>query len=521
MNKNIVGFLVVVVFGVVGIVGTYFYKTNEEKKQQEMTSDASHIRGSIKIGVDNWIGYFPLCSTHMTKLMRGAGYLLECVDDSADYSKRMKGLKKGDLNFAVATIDSYLINAEKYNFPGAIISVIDESAGGDAIVAYKDKFPKLDSLKEDVKYKVAFTPASPSEHLLRSVSVHFDIPKLREGGWWRKESDGSSEALKKLLDGDVEIAVLWEPDVSKALSNSKFVKLLGTEDTKKLIVDILLVSREYSKENPEAVKALLANYFRTLKHYRNDPGKLAGDVKKSTDLSNKQIKAMLKGVRWANLYDNASIWFGLNPSAKGAGEGVIETLQTTSKILQDTEAVKNDPIPDSNPYSLQNRSFIEHLFTKGITSSMGGSSLAGAEGSGEVVKQFSKLPVSSWEQLKEVGTFRVRPITFQSGTAKLDDSGQEQLKEAAKALEHYPNFRVVVRGHTGIRGDKVANRKLSQQRADAVTNYLISNLGVDQFRPRSIGHGSDMPLARKPGESSRAYNYRLPRVELSLVSEVF
>ena len=75
--------------------------------------------------------------------------------------------------------------------------------------------------------------------------------------------------------------------------------------------------------------------------------------------------------------------------------------------------------------------------------------------------------------------------------------------------------------HTGLRGDAQANRELSELRADAVSRYLEAAHGVDPNRLRVSGRGSSEPLPRRPGEKDRAYNYRLPRVELSLVTEVY
>ena len=87
-------------------------------------------------------------------------------------------------------------------------------------------------------------------------------------------------------------------------------------------------------------------------------------------------------------------------------------------------------------------------------------------------------------------------------------------------LEHYPNFRVEVRGHSGTKGDPHANLALSQQRAQAVVRYIEIAHTLDENRIRAVGFGGSRPLQRKPGESNRAYNYRLPRVEIALVREV-
>ncbi len=83
----------------------------------------------------------------MRALMRNDGFDLRCEDDSADYAKRFSRLADGELDFAVATVDAYLLGGAAQDFPGAIVAVIDESKGGDAIIAIKSRVPTLDALK--------------------------------------------------------------------------------------------------------------------------------------------------------------------------------------------------------------------------------------------------------------------------------------------------------------------------------------------------------------------------------------
>jgi len=134
-------------------------------------------------------------------------------------------------------------------------------------------------------------------------------------------------------------------------------------------------------------------------------------------------------------------------------------------------------------------------------------------------RDFEKLGAQQWNSLREVGSLKIRPIVFQSGQAELTPDGKFELEKAISNLKHYPNFRVLVKGHTGTRGDAEANKILSQKRAETVANFLVSQYGADIDRFRPIGMGSSEPLTQKPGESYRAYNYRLPRVELVLMAE--
>lgn len=512
---KIVGILLAA--GIIGIMGFKFLWPMVEEFQQRDTSDARTTKGKITIGYDNWIGYFPLCSNEMRKRMRQTGYNLICEDDHADYDGRMKKLSKGKLQFAVATVDSYLLNAEPYRFPGTIVAVIDESKGGDAIVANEELATSIDDLKLASNYKIAFTPGSPSEHLIKTVAVHFDIPSLkRTGGATQVHTDGSTDALDKLLSGEVQVAVLWEPDVSKALMQKRFKKLLGTEDTNKLIVDILIVNREFSRDNSEAVQTLLQQYFRTLKFYKDNPDQLHGDAAAKSDVNKKQVATMLKGVQWVNLIDNNQIWFGAAATSAGNSEWLIDSLEGASQILVDHGDFSSDPIPDHDPYRLTNSQFIHRIYRLGV-SQFGVSATPQAAAAQQ--RAFAVLGNREWEKLREVGTLKIRPIVFQSGAGSLTIDGKEQLDKAAENLSHYPNYRILVKGHTGLRGDSAANRTLSQERAESVTRYLAITHQIGDNRMRAVGWGSSLPLAKNQGESDRSYNYRLPRVELALVAE--
>ncbi|MFH2205155.1 MAG: phosphate ABC transporter substrate-binding/OmpA family protein [Elusimicrobiota bacterium] len=517
MNKKIAFFAAFLVLGTGGLLALKFLKPRLDAKRLRATSDAKGMKGTITVGVDNWVGYFPLCSPEMKKRMRGAKYLLQCVDDEADYPGRMKKLARKELDFAVATVDSFLINGAPESFPGAIVAVIDESKGGDAIVANQRKVKSIDDLKNVKGLRIAFTPNSPSEHLLKSVAVHFDIPLLRDKrGAWRVESRGSSEALEMLRAAKADAAVLWEPDVSRATARKDMIKLLGTENTRRLIVDILLVNRDFLVNKPEAVKVLLANYFRTLKTYRDDPELLRKELILSAKLKTDQVDAMLKGVAWATLYDNAATWFGIGTGSGLADEGLVDTIESTVQILVENGDFAATPVPQGDPYQLQNRSFIEDLFKTGVSGQFGAAAPAD---SSSLKKDFAPLQPAAWNRLREVGTLKILPITFQSGTSDLDQDGKAELDKAASHLRHYPNFRVVLKGHTGIKGDSGQNRLLSEERAKSVQRYLTITHDIDDDRLRALGLGSSAPLPRKPGESSRAFNYRLPRVELYLVAE--
>lgn len=87
-------------------------------------------------------------------------------------------------------------------------------------------------------------------------------------------------------------------------------------------------------------------------------------------------------------------------------------------------------------------------------------------------------------------------ISFDTNSATLTGDSRAALDTVGKALQSDAlaglSFRV--EGHADARGDTEANRKLSQQRAEAVVSYLVSNHGVLPERLFPQGKGSAEPL---------------------------
>ncbi len=503
---------ILVAVGVLGMAGWRIAEPYLKASTQAEITDASALKATISVAVDGWVGYFPLCSPEIKKRLRRDGYGLQCVDDSADYKSRFRKLDKNEYDFVVATVDSYVLNGSVVDYPGAIIAVLDESKGGDAIVGRKSVVPSLESLKSATDIDIAYTPNSPSHHLVKSVATHFDVPVFKEGRHYRAK--GSEDAYRALKNGEADVAVLWEPDVSRALADDDFVRILGTEDTKQLIVDILIASRRTAKNDEAMIVALLKNYFTTLKYYSDNKDLLKRDLSKYVNLSESKVEPLLDGVRWVNLSENAESWFGLG-SSRMADEALVRSIESAVDVLVDNRDFSTHPLPNQDPYRLVNSQHIERLYQ--VIGNSGGWTNASVKG--DVGVEFVALSDGQWNNLQEVGSLKARKISFASGTSELTEDSKARIDELIRDLKHYPTFRVEVRGHTGTRGDAQVNIALSQERSEAVTSYMRSAHGVDNNRVRALGFGGSRPLAKKPNESSRAYRYRLPRVELILVRE--
>jgi outer membrane protein OmpA-like peptidoglycan-associated protein len=79
-------------------------------------------------------------------------------------------------------------------------------------------------------------------------------------------------------------------------------------------------------------------------------------------------------------------------------------------------------------------------------------------------------------------------ILFDTDKADLKQDAQTDLTEFARVLNEYPDTNVEIEGHTDSTGSAQHNLKLSQARADAVKNYLLS-AQVKPNRLTSVGMG--------------------------------
>ena len=99
-------------------------------------------------------------------------------------------------------------------------------------------------------------------------------------------------------------------------------------------------------------------------------------------------------------------------------------------------------------------------------------------------------------------------VEFEPGSDALLAASGAVLDEVVVSLEAQPEVRVRVEGHTDDVGDDDVNLQLSQRRALAVVNYLVT-MGIDRARLSYEGYGETRPLLRNESPENRARNRRV------------
>lgn len=99
-------------------------------------------------------------------------------------------------------------------------------------------------------------------------------------------------------------------------------------------------------------------------------------------------------------------------------------------------------------------------------------------------------------------------LTFTTGTAALIEGAENELDQIATTLKAHPNVTARIEGFTDNTGDIGRNIELSNERAIAVKNELISR-GIDEGRIETVGRGQDSPIADNSTPDGRAQNRRI------------
>jgi outer membrane protein OmpA-like peptidoglycan-associated protein len=110
-------------------------------------------------------------------------------------------------------------------------------------------------------------------------------------------------------------------------------------------------------------------------------------------------------------------------------------------------------------------------------------------------------------------TVRLNNIFFDFGKSDLKDESAPELNRLIKLMNENPELIIALSGHTDHVGSDEDNLRLSQNRINAVMNYLLKN-GIKPDRMSATGYGESRPVASNETDEGRALNRR---VEFTIV----
>ncbi len=464
-------------------------------KLTEDTSSSSRYEHEINVATDSFSGYAILRSPILKQWLAEKQIKLNVIDDGADYSSRLQKLEEGETQLAVFTIDSYLnAGIQNGSFPGSMVMILDETKGGDALVAHESAFKSVQDLNQP-STRLVLTPDSPSEFLARVILAHFSLPNIGED--WLTPEDGSQEVLnqlKKSRASEKKAYVMWQPHIAKALKEPGYKVLLDSSQLQGYIVDVLVAERSFLKDHPELMETFAEGYFRALFHYQNESNGLQKLITQDANLLDTEkldsslADAVVKGIQWKNTIDNYA-HFGLEGGASSQTHPYLEDMiGNIMGVLMKTKSVSSDPLNgqyNTLYYDQILRSLKASQFHPGQELNL----ISGLQNQTETLTDggttaAAPLSEQQWNQLMPVGELQVDAIGFVRGSSNVSRSSEREIISLVKRLKSFPNFYLEVIGQTRAEGNASANQRLAEARAEAVASLLKSN-GLPDWRIRT------------------------------------
>ncbi|WP_297840977.1 ABC transporter substrate-binding protein [Pseudomonas sp.] len=253
--------------------------------------------GTLKLGVEPWLGYGPVHVAAAQGLFSKHG--LEKVDvinfnEDKDINA---GLASGQLDAAtIATHTAMgMISA---GLPVKIVMLLDQSMTADAVIAG----PEIKSIKDLKGKDIAFEEGTTSDILLHTALA-------RAGLQWSDINPvpmPASTAGGALIAGRVPVAVTYEPYLTAARQqNPKLNLLFSGKDQPGIVSDVLVVREDVIKKRPGQVQALVNAWGDAVTHYRANTIADRAIISKAVGSTPEDLATAFDGVEYYDLQQNA------------------------------------------------------------------------------------------------------------------------------------------------------------------------------------------------------------------------
>jgi NitT/TauT family transport system substrate-binding protein len=215
------------------------------------TSTSTKFTGTIHISSSTWTGYAIIYLANSKGIWKNHGLDVnfKVVEDPND---RFIAMAAGRLEGMATTVDTFA-RQQSAGVAAVEIFPIDASVGGDGILASKS----IKTVADLKGKKIAVNQGSVSEFFLAQVlkANGLSLTDVKELNM------KSGEAGAAFVANRVDVAVTWEPWLSKAKARADSQVLVSSKQYPDLIVDTFGFRKEFVQKYPDTVKEFMRAYY--------------------------------------------------------------------------------------------------------------------------------------------------------------------------------------------------------------------------------------------------------------------
>ena len=308
------------------------------------------------------------------------------------------------------------------------------------------------------------------------------------------EAPSAIDAAAYFKAGKVDVAVVWSPDDEDCVKSVKGSKILkNTKSASNIIADVFIAKKAWINDNQDKLNCLVEGWL-----------KGAAEINSSAANKQKAAKILAEGlnqpedfclnainnVRLCTYGDNVN-FFNLDGTFTGVkGEDIYNKMTETYRDLGYVQGNIQSWRMVANPVAIRSITALNST-------------------DDQAEKSTTFTPATPEMKTEEAFSTKKVTISFPSGSSTLDENAKQIIDlEFAKIAQAFGNARIRIEGNSDNVGDPGKNKTLSEQRAQAVANYLSGEYKMDRNRFIIVGNGDTNPVADNTTAEGRARNRR-------------
>jgi outer membrane protein OmpA-like peptidoglycan-associated protein/ABC-type nitrate/sulfonate/bicarbonate transport system substrate-binding protein len=369
--------------------------------------------------------------------------------------------------------------------------IVDNTQGADAVIV---RDPALQKIEDLAGKNVALLQYTPSHGMLIDAIESSSMTaraKKQVKTIFIKPEEGTAGVRAAFVGGNVDAAVLWDPDLSLALREVKGARAIySTKTATNLIYDVIVCDqRELAKpENQDVFQKFHDGWLEGVTAARANPDQAVEALVATKEyfklLASKEGKPFVKGLFgnlvWTDLADNARI-LGL----AGGVNHYERVYARFDEIYRAAGSLANPKSPVVTPQDSYDYRFVKAALQRNVKAQ---------EVAAKPTQTFTEQGRSAAMAAPAAVTKPVS-VSFASGSSELSKRAQQLIdKEMVPFIENNGSAYFELSGNTDSVGGAAANQALSLVRARAVADYLEKQWEIPRTRLRVVGNGSSKPL---------------------------
>jgi NitT/TauT family transport system substrate-binding protein len=453
----------------------------------------------LKVSIVSWHGYAPALVANGGSLKTKAGSLFEKEGVNVEFLLQddipplVANFEPGIAHCSWRTIDFFAQEHPAVRGNGLdarVVMIVDNSKGSDAVIAKGD----IHSIEDLAGHSVGFVQYTPSHMVLQHAIEQSSLTARKRQTIDQKFINGGTPEVRAAFEGgQIDAAVLWEPDTSLALKKVPGAHVVySTKTATNLIYDVMVCNKAVIDAHPEVIQGFVNGWMKGVDAAVADKAAATKALRETEPLFEALIKengdgfmdALYEGVAWTGLADNIRI-LGLDGDTNFAERVYVQAdriwRENTDLIAKDTPVISAAEAFDTR--------FLEKL----------------AEGNA-AAKEEAKKPEYTFSAAerdqavtkKEAEVTKPVSIQFQTGSSELSKRAMQIIDtEVVPLLDSMGSAYFSVEGNTDSTGNAGANKKLSSARAQAVVDYLVKQWEYKPERFRVTGNGPAKPACNE------------------------